>query len=1022
MWVLSSSVLTVKNYQQLKVWTIRRGTVGSRRLRETDRFWAAVDKHYGHQRYGLPDTDEYYHPGRVASFGAIRVNDHEVLTYTAVDRTDEHRLAELYTQQIPIAVLMNDGVGQEPRQVVIFVPGEPQLTDHELTRCLDKQCQICSHEVRTEVDKNSALTRIQTYYWWWPWMTKTVFLQSQVMDALYLNSVRTAAGVQQHLTRHFADICKWENNYVPQYATFAHVQMTRKTSAARRAYFAPTCVIPLKWLVYSAIAVILLLASTATYEYYHLTSHSDHAWARVPEPIHRPTGSPTPMPVVVATGFPELNTTGDEESNNTAHGMLMFGGVTKGLLAIPAEWAPDIDSESLACGGERGARHCVIKQSRFVMTFVYGLVLSLFVCLMVVARNCLHSHVTRAGLLRATFITFAMYGSVEVLRKMFLLVKAEPDRDERRRMEHTWSKMIKARHELANPWADHFPTCAHWGAPSDIRLADACWLRVDRIGHNFLTDYGVYTGPHPLVERAVLPMDDGEAGLAALGHRQLQWHAETATDAGRARFKRVAAFLRSLIGIDEMMSTEEWLENTKWSCHKKAMFLQCLRESGGFVEGRDRLRKAFIKVEAGIPTAKKAINERLVQAGTVEVNLALGPAVASAQKALKKILDGGVLPVLWAAVPLEQIEAFVTSALSLGNTHVVATDYTRYDSHQNDDMLAEEIEFVRSVLGDVSEEACLELAEQRFTRGVLTTKDGTRISYGYRGARRRSGDVNTSFGNSHNCICAIWSVLLRGCGDDFDLFRRVALGGDVMVMFNGDDAAMMMSTLGAELFDKGLAPRDGLDGFDEVGLPAVVERPADIGELIFLQRQILVGGNLTAPYVCMVPQLSRVLIKTFINLTGEQSWQYNITLASLQWQAVVDMFPGVPWLAACKEYVDTVKLRTTTRKAVDDDVLRKWTRERLYKPTPTQRPLEGELYEQWLALNNINNAMGWQFYFEFVDSMQHSTLGAPVGGDLMEMLAGQAPRDWTHAKDHNAASGMEARPADYRQLRALSLL
>ena len=215
---------------------------------------------------------------------------------------------------------------------------------------------------------------------------------------------------------------------------------------------------------------------------------------------------------------------------------------------------------------------------------------------------------------------------------------------------------------------------------------------------------------------------------------------------------------------------EEW--NSRYPTAQQARHVAALR-SGGTVKNDPR--KAFVKVEKLLPEVRGSVEHKTprgIQGGTDATNVTIGPWIYAFSKELSRVWNKDHFLYYTSGESAESLGSWLRYT-----THYIENDFTRFDSTLNKHLLDVEMLVYKKAGCPPSILKVLRLNTTK-TRG--STPHGVRYSVD---ATRRSGDQNTSIGNSMiNGL--IHAFALNRCGIGPHRFNMAVLGDDNLICIN----------------------------------------------------------------------------------------------------------------------------------------------------------------------------------------------------------------------------------------------
>jgi hypothetical protein len=314
----------------------------------------------------------------------------------------------------------------------------------------------------------------------------------------------------------------------------------------------------------------------------------------------------------------------------------------------------------------------------------------------------------------------------------------------------------------------------------------------------------------------------------------------------------------------EPYTLTEWIDSRRWKGSKKDGYRRYFPSL--VVERMQHYHiKAFIKMEVmlyklnprlpGSALARGSMMERFVMSSSDQYCLTIGPYIAKCAEYVKKVMSPES-PFVYACMSPNAIGQTFWEAYERGLTAWFTTDYSKFDSHQHEFLLKIEHRFYERIFGDNWEEIRLLMESQWVTKGYASGfADGSSVRFTGKW-RRRSGDQNTSLGNTLVNYFAQFAVMCEIFG--FDEFLCILESGLLKMAILGDDVVALTTHY---IRDKLSMSADAL--FKRVGLPlSVFDTPDNYNDVIFLQNRFYSGvGGFT-----LLPRPERIFTKTFLKI------------------------------------------------------------------------------------------------------------------------------------------------------------
>jgi hypothetical protein len=342
--------------------------------------------------------------------------------------------------------------------------------------------------------------------------------------------------------------------------------------------------------------------------------------------------------------------------------------------------------------------------------------------------------------------------------------------------------------------------------------------------------------------------------------------------------------------IKKIMTFENWIDTRHhWSPNKKtnARKEQIRMDEDGYTNDIFTTRTAFVKKELVNKNERKP--PRLVTMPSQTITNLLGPIVSTMQKAVKLIFNARHKFVYTSGMTREQIGATVNDFLkSHGSVHYYWNDYEKYDSSicpELLELLGEAYDYMLSNCADAKSKMQLHVAGNA---GWWTYKISDRVTNEVFKCKikgtRRSGDVDTTFGNT------ILNMALNG----FAISRNATPINNYRVLTCGDDSFLMVSQ------DKGPANVLNMDAADDS------IRKLGIGPAFQGTNKIYEGDYCSSIFIRQdgkvrcVPKIGRILTKTPLTYRTLETKRDIVKLKIDKLRALIDNTQFVPVL--CQVY------------------------------------------------------------------------------------------------------------------------
>jgi hypothetical protein len=281
-----------------------------------------------------------------------------------------------------------------------------------------------------------------------------------------------------------------------------------------------------------------------------------------------------------------------------------------------------------------------------------------------------------------------------------------------------------------------------------------------------------------------------------------------------------------------------------------------------FLNEKELRRSTFIKTETSIVEPgyqAKPLFERCIQGGGDDYNTVIGPYIKACSKHLVKHWNPRG-PFHYTCCDSETLADAIASGISRGLTFFIESDYSKFDSHQHGALLEIEQAVYFKLLAECPDFVRDGFLSQNKTTGLAMPRDGSVIRY--KGLyRRRSGDFNTSCGNTIMNGFAQFSAIYLGTGKDKELTKQIMLDGGYLAHILGDDNLTQATEAVYEIWIK------GYPAFEKIGLPITY---ATLGQnvwgAVYLQKRI--WPSMDESGLLLAPKHGRVLQRAFTKYVG----------------------------------------------------------------------------------------------------------------------------------------------------------
>jgi 23S rRNA U2552 (ribose-2'-O)-methylase RlmE/FtsJ len=317
------------------------------------------------------------------------------------------------------------------------------------------------------------------------------------------------------------------------------------------------------------------------------------------------------------------------------------------------------------------------------------------------------------------------------------------------------------------------------------------------------------------------------------------------------------------------MDPYEWANNKRWPKNKRFVATRAVKRLRNLNKKHCR-RKAFIKKEESMVEGghifKKDFKERFIQAATPEYNAVMGPMCAAFSVEIKRAWNGKDHVLHYACCNSRKLCDVVARHQARGLTSCMATDFSAFDSTEHNDILEIERRIIRHVMLDLNKNEEYALAMQNETEGIVTCHDdGVKIRYGGKGGRRRSGDADTSVGNTVVNAFSQLSALARIVGQEklqwwIDTRKFV-------IHILGDDMFMQCTPEVARAY----VAATKTDHFDKLGLKVTLDLiDGTLRDVVFLRRKFYSAqvNSPKDPPIMAVPLVGRCFQRAFAKYVG----------------------------------------------------------------------------------------------------------------------------------------------------------